>query len=83
VAQDFAASHGMYTEPNTGIKFFLSTEADGPVSGDGEFSETSVGGFQFGVVLPPNAATVDSSEYIGMIVSDNVCAMNANHSSHL
>jgi cellobiose dehydrogenase (acceptor) len=71
VAQDFAASHGMWTEPNTNITFFMSVEDDGPVSGDGEFSETSVGGFKFGIALPENAATVNVTEYIGLIVSDS------------
>jgi cellobiose dehydrogenase (acceptor) len=36
--------------------------------GDGEFSTVSLGGFTFGMVLPGNAATVDSYEYIGLIV---------------
>jgi cellobiose dehydrogenase (acceptor) len=76
VAQDFAASHGMYTEPNTKFTFFISTEADGPVSGDGEFSETTLGGYTYGVALPGNAATVDATEYIGLIVSISPYSMN-------
>jgi len=67
LAQDFA-THGMYTEPTTGISFYTSVEGNGAVTGDGEFSQTSVGGFTFGVALPGDAATVDSSEYIGIIV---------------
>ena len=67
LAQDFA-THGTYTEPNTGIIFYTSTEANGTVTGDGEFSETSLGGFTFGIALPENALTVDSFDYIGLIV---------------
>ncbi|TVY84745.1 Cellobiose dehydrogenase [Lachnellula suecica] len=67
LAQDFA-THAVYKEPNTGITFFTSNEADGAVSGDGEFSMTSVGGFTFGLALPQNALTVDSYEYIGLII---------------
>ena len=67
LAQDFA-SHGTITEPTTGITFYTSSEANGAVTGDGEFSTTSVGGFTHGVALPGNAATVDATEYIGLIV---------------
>lgn len=67
LAQDFAA-HGTYTEPNTGIIFYTSYEVNGTVEGDGEFSLTSWGGFTFGIALPENALTVDSFEYIGLIV---------------
>lgn len=67
----------MYTEPNTGFTFFISTEADGAVSGDGEFSETTLGGYTYGVALPANAATVDSTEYIGLIVSKYTHKVNA------
>jgi cellobiose dehydrogenase (acceptor) len=73
LAQDFA-THGTYTEPNTGISFYTSVEADGVVTGDGEFSMTSRGGFTFGIALPENALTVDSYEYIGLIVR---CSHNA------
>ena len=44
-------------------------EADGQISGDGDMSTVSQGGFTFGIALPGNAATVDSHEYIGLIVS--------------
>ncbi|TVY40768.1 Cellobiose dehydrogenase, partial [Lachnellula subtilissima] len=67
LAQDFAA-HGTYTEPNTGIIFYTSYEVNGTVEGDGEFSEVSLGGFTFGIALPENALTVDSFEYIGLII---------------
>ncbi|TVY55538.1 Cellobiose dehydrogenase [Lachnellula cervina] len=67
LAQDFA-SHGTYTEPNTGIVFYTSFETNGTVEGDGEFSEVSWGGFTFGIALPENALTVDSFEYIGLII---------------
>ncbi|KAE8445026.1 hypothetical protein EG329_014032 [Mollisiaceae sp. DMI_Dod_QoI] len=67
VAQDFA-THGTYTEPNTNITFFTSSEANGTITGDGEFSLVSLGTFTFGIALPPNALTVNSSEYIGLIV---------------
>lgn len=68
LAQDLA-SHGYYTEPNTGIIFYTSYEPNGTISGDGEFSEVSWGGYTFGIALPENALTVNSYDYIGMIVS--------------
>jgi hypothetical protein len=67
LAQDYA-THGTFTEPNTGISFYTSIEANGAISGDGDMSTVSVGGFTFGIALPGNAATVDSYEYIGLIV---------------
>ncbi|KAG9229698.1 putative cellobiose dehydrogenase [Amylocarpus encephaloides] len=67
VAQDFAY-HGTYTEPNTNITFFTSYQTNGTVTGSGIFSLVSNGGFTFGMTLPPNAATVDSHEYIGLII---------------
>jgi len=67
LAQDYA-THGMFTEPNTGISFYTSVEGDGTISGDGDMSTVSQGGFTFGMALPGNAATVDSHEYIGLIV---------------
>jgi cellobiose dehydrogenase (acceptor) len=66
-AQDYA-THGRYTEPSTGITFYTSTEVNGTVDGDGDMSTVSLGGFTFGTVLPANAATVDTYEYIGLIV---------------
>ncbi|KAN0105813.1 cellobiose dehydrogenase protein [Hyaloscypha variabilis] len=66
-AQDFA-THGLYTEPNTGITFYTSSETNGTISGDGEFSTVSWGGFTFGMALPPTALTVDTHEYIGLII---------------
>ncbi|KAF4624197.1 hypothetical protein G7Y89_g13978 [Cudoniella acicularis] len=68
VAQDFAASHGIYTEPNTKITFYTSTQSNGNITGDGEFSTVSWGGFTFGMALPANALTVDTHEYIGLII---------------
>jgi cellobiose dehydrogenase (acceptor) len=65
LAQDYA-THGMYTEPTTGISFYTSMEADG--ASTGSFTTTTLGGFTFGMALPGNAATVDSYEYIGLIV---------------
>jgi cellobiose dehydrogenase (acceptor) len=59
----------MYTEPNTGITFYTSSEANGTIVGDGEFSEVTWGGYTFGIALPPTAVTVDSFDYIGLIVS--------------
>jgi cellobiose dehydrogenase (acceptor) len=68
LAQDLA-THGYYTEPNTGITFYTSYEPNGTIVGDGEFSEVSWGGYTFGIALPPSALTVDSFDYIGLIVS--------------
>jgi cellobiose dehydrogenase (acceptor) len=68
LAQDFA-SHGIFTEPVTGITFFASEETNGTTTGDGEFSTVSWGGFTFGVALPPDALSRDTFEYIGLIVS--------------
>ncbi|KAF4631847.1 cellobiose dehydrogenase [Cudoniella acicularis] len=67
LAQDFA-THGFFTEPNTNITFYTSFQQNGSISGDGEFSQTSVGGFTFGIALPGNAVTVDSYDYIGLII---------------
>jgi cellobiose dehydrogenase (acceptor) len=66
LAQDFA-QHGTFTEPNTNITFYTSYEPDG-VDPSG-FSTASIGGFTFGIALPPSAATVDYYDYIGLIVS--------------
>jgi cellobiose dehydrogenase (acceptor) len=67
LAQDFAV-HGTFTEPATGISFYTSVETNGTIEGDGDLSTVSLGGFTFGIALPGNAATVDSHEYIGLIV---------------
>jgi len=67
LGQDFA-EHGTYTEPTTGIIFYTSIETNGAITGDGELSTVSNGSYTFGMALPENAGTVDSTEYIGMIV---------------
>lgn len=67
-AQDFA-NHGTYTEPATGIQFYTSYQTNGLITGSGYNSMVSDGGFTFGMTLPPTALTVDSNEYIGLIVS--------------
>ena len=73
LAQDLA-THGYFTEPNTGIVFYTSSETNGTITGDGEFSTVSWGGYTWGIALPENALTVDSYEYIGLIVSStNTC----------
>lgn len=55
---------GDYTDPGTGIIFRTQTIPNGsPNQG------LSTGGYTVGLALPANAATVDSTEYIGMIVS--------------
>jgi cellobiose dehydrogenase (acceptor) len=66
LAQDFA-QHGTFTEPNTNISFYTSYEPDG--SDPNGFSTASIGGYTFGIALPPSAATVDFYDYIGLIVS--------------
>lgn len=73
-AQDFAA-HRTYTEPNTGITFYTSYETNGNITGDGELSTVSWGGFTFGIALPATASTVDTHEYIGLIVSPRDCSL--------
>jgi len=67
LAQNFAY-HGTYTEPVTGITFYTSYELNGTITGDGEYSEVSWGGFTSGVALPENALTVSATEYIGLII---------------
>ena len=66
LAQDFA-THGMYTEPNTGMTFYASYQTNSATPG-GMLDGNSQGGFLEGVALPPNAATVDATEFIGIIV---------------
>lgn len=61
------ATHGYYTEPNTGIIFYTSSETDAAYDGE-DFASSSLGGFTFGIALPPNALTVNSYDYIGLIV---------------
>jgi hypothetical protein len=81
LAQDFA-SHGHYTEPNTGITFYTSYETNGTITGDGEFSTVSWGGYLWGVAFPDTALTVDSYEYIGIIVrlKKNAVKTSSDHS---
>ncbi len=61
------ATHGYFTEPNTGVAFYTSFETNADYRGD-DFSSTSLGGFAFGNALPENALTINSHEYIGLIV---------------
>lgn len=67
LAQDFA-THGMYTEPNTGMTFYASYQTNDGAPG-GMLDGRSWGGFTDGIALPPSAATTDATEYIGLIVS--------------
>ncbi len=54
---------GTYKDAKTGITFATEVIPNGdPNSG------YSAGGYTGGMILPPNAATVDSHEYIGIIV---------------
>jgi cellobiose dehydrogenase (acceptor) len=66
LAQDLA-THGTFTEPNTGITFYTSYEQNGTNTGWG--STTSLGGYTWGIALPPSAATTDFPDYIGLLVS--------------
>ncbi|KAL1957005.1 hypothetical protein VTO42DRAFT_6494 [Malbranchea cinnamomea] len=52
------AQLGSYTDPTTGITFSTWSVSD---------SQTN-GGFMWGWALPPDAETVDATEYIGIIV---------------
>ncbi|KAK2760175.1 hypothetical protein FQN54_002242 [Arachnomyces sp. PD_36] len=52
------ATLGTYTDPETGIVFSTSEVSD----------TTSEGGFTWGFALPPDAETVDATEYIGIII---------------
>ncbi|RFU33237.1 hypothetical protein B7463_g3098, partial [Scytalidium lignicola] len=93
LAQDFAGHKGYYTEPNTGIEFWTTYMDNGTITGDGEFSTVSWGGYQFGIALPPSAVTTDTYDYLGMIVGslpngtgwagvvhgDNIGASMSNH----
>lgn len=54
---------GTYTDEDTGIIFATQTIPNGsPLSG------YTTGGFTVGLALPADAATVDATEYIGLIV---------------
>ncbi|OBT67703.1 hypothetical protein VE03_03484 [Pseudogymnoascus sp. 23342-1-I1] len=68
IAQGDVAVHGYYTEPVTGITFYTSSEPNGTVIGDGFFSPVSLGGFTWGIALPESALTVDSYDYIGLLI---------------
>ncbi|KAL3423699.1 cellobiose dehydrogenase [Phlyctema vagabunda] len=67
LAQDFYGYKRSYTEPNTGITFWTTGMNNGTISGDGIFSTVSLGGYEFGIVLPPEATTTNTYDYIGMI----------------
>lgn len=58
VWQGVSAQLGEYKDPETGIVFSAQTIA----------TELTDGGFMWGWALPPDAATVDATEYIGIIV---------------
>ena len=49
---------GKFTDADTGIIFATTTFTDAATKG----------GFTWGIALPANAATVDATEYVGMIV---------------
>jgi len=66
--QDYAASHGLYTEQTMGITLYTSIEDNGTVTGDGDMSTVVLGGLTFGVALLANAVTVNLYEYIALIV---------------
>lgn len=53
------ATSGQYTDPETGIVFSTSQIPD----------TITEGGFTWGFALPPDAETVDATEYLGLIVS--------------
>lgn len=52
-------TQGVYTDPDTGIKFTTWSE---------EPDEVGNGAFSFGIALPEDAATKNATEYIGMLV---------------
>ncbi|KAL5351186.1 hypothetical protein ACLOAV_003037 [Pseudogymnoascus australis] len=63
---------GTYTDPDTGIIFATQTIPDGnPTQG------LTKGGFTVGLALPANAATVDATEYIGMIIGSSTNTTSA------
>ena len=49
------------------MRFYTSTQTNSASPGE-MLGGTSWGGFTEGVILPPNAGTVDASEFIGLIV---------------
>ncbi len=61
------AAHGSCTKSNTGIIFYTSSEIDAAYGGN-DFSSTTLGGYTFGIALPPDALMANSYEYIGLIV---------------
>ena len=63
LAQDPEMRQGVYVDPATGINYTTwSTVPD--ENGDGSFT--------FGMVLPPDAAVTDATEYIGLLVSETI-----------
>ncbi|KAH6670475.1 hypothetical protein B0J14DRAFT_97535 [Halenospora varia] len=67
LAQDFA-THGTYTEPNTGMTFYTSYISSGAIQSGGYNTQTCVGGFTFGMTLPPEATTTNKFDYLGLII---------------
>jgi cellobiose dehydrogenase (acceptor) len=55
----------MYTDSKTNITF--GTWGYTPNATDPD--DPGYGAFRFGMVLPPNALTVDANDYIGLLVS--------------
>jgi len=60
---------GYFTEPVADIKPRTTNLTDGTIGGgDGEGSLNSLRGYTLGVALPENAATVNSTDCIGLLV---------------
>ncbi|KFY27341.1 hypothetical protein V493_03549 [Pseudogymnoascus sp. VKM F-4281 (FW-2241)] len=57
---------GKYTDEDTGIIFATQTIPDGTAA-----QGLTKGGFTVGLALPADAATVDATEYIGMIIGSS------------
>ncbi|KFY05536.1 hypothetical protein V492_08470 [Pseudogymnoascus sp. VKM F-4246] len=63
---------GTYTDPDTGIIFATQTIPDGnPLQG------LTKGGYTVGLALPADAATVDATEYIGLLIGSSTNTTSA------